>query len=671
MKKFMLFSLAALLAVGMSSCSKDETDLGGKKPFEEDTQFFANIAIGSSDAMTRAYENGKYNPETDPEFDKGEGAENDVNTIFLIFYDEDGNRVSTTQVRKDSNREDVGDNNGKVDSRNHFYKGVVQIDVKHGSNEPAYVMAFVNPITSQNFEVNPDFATMEALSRTTRPSIMSENGNFAMSKSIYYGKNLRTGEENVKIVATPLMSNQLFNTREAAQAALDKEEEAGWTTEEAKSSVVDIYVERYAAKVNFQLEEKATKAKMTIGDHELTFVPDYWAVNAYESNTYIVKSFLKESALEEGELTPLTWAELNAQMPWKWNSAENHRCYWAQTPAYYAQAYPRVADDITDEGAVTYILGYYSYDEMADNATGKLNAKARKFEEGNLTKRTTIYARENTADGEALKKAASDPLASAKAAVASAVLVGHYLLDGELLEDEDYFYVRGNATNGYFFYTEDEMLDYFVNSTIHFALDAKGAQPLFTYETENGEIGSFTDPTYKDYFVIEHPNQAARAGQVVDSRFVTIQLNPDKFKEENSGIYAFIEGKYTEVTPANFDKVNTQMFFAAGTVQGYNGGKAFFSIPIKHLGFYREGNKNKDLAGTEKSFDWSAVHSGDFGLVRNHVYSIVVEDIQGLGNGIPDPDVPIVPPTDPEEYFIGARLIILNWAVVPDQRVVL
>ena len=112
------------------------------------------------------------------------------------------------------------------------------------------------------------------------------------------------------------------------------------------------------------------------------------------------------------------------------------------------------------------------------------------------------------------------------------------------------------------------------------------------------------------------------------------------------------------------------MYFQAGTVQGFKGGKAYFTIPIKHLGFYRSTNTdNAGKMGTEKNFNWEKVQSGDFGLVRNHIYTIEVSTIKGLGNGIPNFDDPIVPPTDPEEYFIGARIIVLNWAVVPTQRV--
>ena len=679
MKKFLFLSLAGLLAAGVWSCNKDMAS-NEAKPLETDQSFYVNIDVVGSDAMTRAGDTGDYTDEdydntTDPKFDNGNDTynENEIRSIYFIFYDKNGDRVATTQVRKENAE------SGKYDegaSENSFYQGVVQIDVKHGSLQPAYVMAFINPITSTNFEINPDFATLKDLEKTTRSKIIDDNNYFAMSKSVYYGTDRVTGKEHQKIVATPLVNaenadsnhpQQLFPTYEAAQNALNGD------------SMVKIYVERYAAKVNFSLADAAKKATTTVDEKTLTFIPEFWAVNAYESDTYVTKSFLKADG--EGMLTEesLTWSELNKafggtgeKATWYWNSEEHHRCYWAQSPAYYMESYPRVADDILDAHAAGYALGYYSYNEMKANAKEKLNSKARnltnpKNENGWKDEEAPIYARENTVAGTALQAAYKDPYASPKAAIASVVLVGHYEVNGDVIEDDKFFYVMGNATNGYtFFNGYDEMLNYFVRTTIPFALDADGDDTFFDYNSM-----TFTDTDYKTYFKIEHPKQAVRDQLVIDSRFVTIQLDPDKFTPESSGIFAAIDGKYVEVTSANVNKVNQQMLYAAGTVQAFQGGKAYFTIPIKHLGFYRDGNSNKGKNANDKNFDWTKVQSGDFGLVRNHIYTIIVDDIKGLGNAIPDPDDPIVPPTDPEEYFIGARLIILTWAVVPAQHVTL
>ena len=326
MKKLLLLSgLIAVSAVCMfTSCSKDvvlDNSVYEPNPLEEDTSFFVNVNILGADAMTRAEGDEIYDATKDPSFDKGEEGENQVNTIYLVFYDKDGNRVSTTQVRKD-NAIDHGTFTNETDSRNSFYSGVVQIDVKHGSLPPAYVMAFINPISSQNFDINPDFESLDAVSRTTRPRIMGENGNFAMSKSVYYGIDRTITDstnpnynKDVKIVATPLMTEnangymkQLFTSYDEALGALDQvNSEKGDKDDYAEnSSVVNIYVERYAAKVNFEIDSSAydsSEKKMEIKLNEgrqglkeivLTFIPEYWAVNDYESDTYIVKSFLNK-----------------------------------------------------------------------------------------------------------------------------------------------------------------------------------------------------------------------------------------------------------------------------------------------------------------------------------------------------------------------------------------
>ena len=680
MKKSLFFGMAALIAAGMTSCSNDEVLLDSSKPLENDESYFVNININSTDALTRAdagsaYANG-VDLTKDPAFSAGTDTENKVETIFLIFYDEDGNRVSTTQVRK-NNLEGPIPGSEEFPSENSLYRGIVQIDLKHGSKVPTQVMCFINPISGQNFDINPEFETLDKLDKYTRPRIIADDGSFAMSKSMYYKKN---GNKYEKVIATPIEQGQLFKQIADAEDALEKSKGGD------HSSMVDIYVERYAVKVNFNMAD-AQIQEIDVDGKKLKFVPEYWAVNAYESETYVTKSFYRQNMTDV-----LTYDDLDGIINtsttsrWNWNSAENHRCYWAQSPAYYSQFYPRVADDILDKqmtyAAGGYSLGYYSYEDLEKLAKGQpidsdpssasyntdLTRKARDLRDVKDAQRP-IYARENTVSGDALHAAANSLVDSPKAAIPSVVMVGHYEVDNQKIDNDEIFYVSGNAVNGYSFFNEDEMLTYFVNTTLHFAKDQRGT-PFFSYGVTGG---SWTDRDYKKYFKIEHPNILARNGLVIDSRFVTIQLN-DAEIGEGEPLYALLDGKWTRVIGGDSDdnniaEVNQQLLLQAGTVQGFKGGLAYYTIPIKHLGFYRDNNANANKNANDKDFDWQAVQSGDFGLVRNHVYTINVTKIEGLGNGIPDPSHPIVPPTDPEEYYIGARIIVLNWAVVPQQDV--
>lgn len=698
-KSFMIMGLMGFLAAGMTSCSTDEVaDLGGSKPLEEDQSFFANVAINST-IVSRAgalgdYTDGDpYDNSKDPNFDEGTEDENKVNSIYLVFYDAAGKRVATTQVRKDLDKFEDPRNA----SENKIWKGVVQIDLKRNSEKPASVIAFINPITETNFAFNPDFETIAEVEKQTRTDFLTSNSSFAMSTSAYY--DLTSGQ---KVTATPIEEGKLFLTRLEAQDALDADPSA---------SVVDIFVERYAAKVNFTLKEAVNSNSLDtykdgVAAHKLEFVPEYWTVNAYESETYITKSFFRQDATGAMTSELLSYEGLNGVLDWWWNSPTLSRCYWGQSPAYYAQKYPRVADDILDDlenredQMSDYIykdgLGYYSYNEMVDLASGskgKANAKVRALQ-GDTD---PIYSRENTVAGSALIKAFDDPLASPKAAIASVVMVGHYKLNGQELGEDDVFYIIGNATNGYELLHDGNaaaaylgengestmsVYEYFMNA-VHTQItiakkETVDGKDVYTsvYNYTDDDYG-FARPEYQKYFQIVHPNKDVRSTGdteadkiVLDSRFVTIQLSDEAIED---GLYVCFDGKdYEPITADNVADINRQFFYAGGTVQGFKGGKAFFNIPIKHLGFYRDSNtKNAGMTGVERTFDWKEVKSGDFGLVRNHLYSITVDNIIGLGNGIPDPDDPIVPPTDPEEYYIGARIVVLNWAIVPEQHVTL
>ncbi|MDE5800479.1 MAG: Mfa1 fimbrilin C-terminal domain-containing protein, partial [Paramuribaculum sp.] len=99
----------------------------------------------------------------------------------------------------------------------------------------------------------------------------------------------------------------------------------------------------------------------------------------------------------------------------------------------------------------------------------------------------------------------------------------------------------------------------------------------------------------------------------------------------------------------------------------YTTGHAYYSIPVKHFGWYRAGNEQKNAA----KIDWNQVRVGDFGMVRNHSYQVNVTEILGLASGIGDDDNPIVPPANTEDYYMAYSVNILKWAVVPVQNVTL
>lgn len=642
LKKLSLFGFAALM-LSMASCSDETVISEPNQPLEADQSFYVPINVNSFGAdRTRAYD-----PTDEPEFDEGTSDENAVESVYLVFYDASGKRLSATDALNDLNQA-----SSTKPSENSLYTGVVQVDVKRGEKVPAYVLAFVNPVNTADFSNSPDFETLQAVEKSTRASLIDADGKFAMSNSVYYGTDEVTKDTDFRIMATPIATGKLFNNREDAEKALEN-------ADDEDSSVVDIYVERYAGKVNFSIEETAVQP-LVIDGKKLVFIPEAWAVNADEDVSFITKTFFGQV----GESSEFNWNEpasfeaMNTLFnKWTWNSEENHRSYWGQSPSYYIARYPRVADDILDEiendptlgKKGTYDLKYYSYKEIIDNAKQDDNkAKAR-----DLKKNAPLYPRENTVAGKSLWSAYDNPYASPRAAIASVVLVGHYEVDDKEIPEDTRFYVTGNSTNGYKYYDEDGMRKFFLDNTIKLASDEDGT--AMDYDV------------IKNYITIDHPSQNVRGGLVIDSRYVTLQLTKDAINH----VYAKSGDKFVLVTEENIDAVNQNVMSAAGTAFGYKGGKAYFNIPIQHLGYYREDNKNLSIANGANSYEfkWKEAKSGDFGIVRNHVYTIKANLIKGLGNAIPREDDPIVPPTDPDEYFIGARIIVLNWAIVPTQSV--
>lgn len=69
--------------------------------------------------------------------------------------------------------------------------------------------------------------------------------------------------------------------------------------------------------------------------------------------------------------------------------------------------------------------------------------------------------------------------------------------------------------------------------------------------------------------------------------------------------------------------------------------------------------------------NWQNLRRGDLGIVRNHVYSYKVTAVDGLGIGLENPNQPIVPPMDPDNYYVSVQLNILAWRIVPEQEIVI
>jgi hypothetical protein len=85
----------------------------------------------------------------------------------------------------------------------------------------------------------------------------------------------------------------------------------------------------------------------------------------------------------------------------------------------------------------------------------------------------------------------------------------------------------------------------------------------------------------------------------------------------------------------------------------YKSGQTYYYIDIQHLGNVED----------------NVIKPGDYGVVRNHIYSVNINSIGGYGSPIYVPTSPLIDPEypevdDEEKSFVAAEVRILSWRLV-------
>lgn len=692
MKSNIFLGAAAVLLMALSGCS-NEAPLGNGVAEQDEVRYLRVNLMNPTG--TRAIE-----------FEAGTSEENAVNTIIMDFYDAAGNFVYRATPDKIEWQNKTGNPTPNVGV---IGEAVVQIEIEKEQNLPAYVMCYLNPVDWGNVndkgEITDKNTNMKDLRLVPRYNYVNGSGNYAMNNSCYYGEDIVTGEKDVKISGTPILETQLLTARPTFP---EKNEDGSIVDSSSDEEVIDIFVERYAAKVNFTAIVENKTGSYTTGDkgiyaytgktpvsssggntstenvdYSLDFKAEAWTINADAPSMYAVKNFATEIGAGVPTLVDINdylggWGSNNPEKV-TWNDPSNHRSYWSCSPAFFASQFPQVSDQIADiakaedeknkdtEGYVAkgngqgvaiapYALKYYSYNQICDE-NGNGNKIFEAEPDGTLPVK---YALENT-----MGKPAFESL-NPKAAVPSVLLVGHYSItyNNVAINEGTTFYIYnkglyfeetpvgiGNTPIEKAVLIKDKFIE---NQEILYVKDGNEYKLLSSNNAEN----------IVDNLVVKHPDKSVRGENLVPHRFVTLQLT-DNVPE---GIYYRPNGAgaYVPVTENNRDIVNTLLWQQSGVAYAYREGKCYFSMPIFHLGMTE--NSNDSPLSKDGDINWKGLRVGDMGLVRNHVYKLSVDAITGLATGIENLDYPIVPPMDKDEYWIKYRINILNWRIVPEQK---
>ena len=710
MKKRFIFSVS-ILSILFTACSSDELDIKTENPISDaDHTVYVSMCIKGDTPETRgAIDDGS--PIDGTDFEAGTSSENAVNNAYFVFYDNAGNVVGDlVSIDLNDPTIEVGEDGFTVEKS---YKSVIPVSVRKGEADPTQVICYINPISPSSLQ-NP-LSSIQTVSRTQVMTNVNNENYFAMSNSVYYEN---TDDVTNPTIAVKIPEDGLFTSEEAARNALDTEK------------AVDIYVERYATKLKFQAVDPTNYQTATRVYQEnstssdvvpvtLKFTPQYWALNAEANTTYVIKSFLQES--ESGGILPDSYnfgllnkvININAKkagnnewdynsftiLPesdrWKWNNANYHRSYWGMSPAYFTQYYPEVSGDLNgylngEPNAIAPIdvnQKYISYNELKSGNFGFAASETN-----------PQYFKETTVGARALLSA------NPAAAVASVIYVGQYSLEinGTAVPGNPgfYTYLPGRVTldegdeqttvdRPYIFFDnqagstksaidggESMLKRFFAQSTILYRKEIIDGKTVYTRLTidDPTDVATLTAALkvseISDKVKLEYNND--------EGSVLKIQNNSRSLQftsaEEASGIYIVTGGGYCEIVPddvtpgkdqVTLTQANVALMRQVGLSYYYNTGHAYFNVPVKHTGWYRKGNTQKDA----DKINWNIVRVGDFGMVRNHSYSVDVQEIVGLAQGIGDDDTPIVPPSNTNDYFLSYSVRILKWAVVPTQKV--
>jgi hypothetical protein len=644
MKKFVAFSLGAMLTMGFAACSSDDV-LDDPVVQEEDGNLaYLNVTINDVDSEdTRA-------DIAASEFDRGTADEKAVNDVYFYFFNSSDKFIAKGRRQ---NTPDWTDGDDAAQNISAYQVSIVKVPNYNESNKPTHMITVINPPSDLN--VTTGTTLNQALTEIkTQYQMTSDNVNyFVMSTSSYYSDYSKR-ESDKYYFTTDLTNATFFKSAKDAKDATDAEK-------------VQVYVDRVAAKVTASFDSnikwttmgenvfKLGKFNMDGDDTKQTVLYVKflsWGINGAGIDSYMSKNLIP------------TWAdESTTGIGFQWNDATRHRSYWAKSVEYQTGTH-QFPTEYT--AGTTYKAKYISAKEMENN--GVLGEPQ--------------YCNEFTQSATALS-ATTDYTVHLPGACTHVLLLAKFVdKNGNAL---DKTIVKYNSE----YWWEEDLINHFYEYA-----DAGNLKAYKRVDTENS-----TDTETK-YIQLKASDLEVVSDDTKLNGKVEVCLTADAAKYD----WLTSDGQTLAVTEVKDDSgaVTTKGKTAAEEVnkkldefQGtsilirYAGGLQYYYSLIRHL--------NPTLTSTSKTY---AVNEGYYGVVRNHAYKVTIEGFKKKvydenhnpiddpddgtvgpegpkddepsidpGHGIEDPEEPIIPNQEVDNnYYIAAQINILAWRLV-DQTV--
>lgn len=610
MKKHLF--LGFLGALALASCSSDEPineNGGGNGNASGNTRFLSvNIVSTPASPALASKAAGDQYPGSDPDgnatYEEGYASENAVQKVRFYFFDATG---AAADVRGNgTNFYDWTNPGTDGDDLPNVEKQLEATIVIHtGSPDNHSLPSQIVAVLNPTSVLGSGSMSLPQLRQVTEDYVA-------------------TAKNSTETAGAFVMMNSVYANGNNEVIANQVPESAYQTTEElAKNNPINIYVERNVAKVRvkFDHSDESEITYIRVGGEETGYSAALLkdkdgkeikiTVNGEEKQIYVrMFGWNVTGETDKGYLSkhidPATWGTgSNLFGTEQWNFSPYFRSYWAQNPTDVKQS-------------------WHSFNDIL------VGGKNFSGDQAN-----SIYINEN-----------APYLAATKASAAANVeKFTKVVLKGQLILSDG---------------TPVELCKY---AGMTMAGEANLKKALLGQLSQNGMIYKHTetDGVKKAESLTENDvvfKTALAAGdtsvdgseKTVGRYYVYMQLAPE-VKVDADNVWNFsgsVDDATGESSLNSVAAINTYLKNQLGSAQIYNGGDTYYFFPLQHLG-----NEGK---------------IGYYGVVRNHIYDCVIENIAGLGTPVYDPTEVVYPEKPKEEdTFIGAKINILSWRVVPNK----
>lgn len=416
-----------------------------------------------------------------------------------------------------------------------------------------------------------------------------------------------TGKDEARRI---IMSNSVYVKDNKEVCAVDINDKTYPTKEEAEKKPVNIYVERVLAKVRTTYsptgDNFAQGTAITIDGEKLTLTPKIQGIEI--ANIAKQAKLIKSIEGWDTEKWSATWD--------KWNDPDNNRSYWANTDksniGFNNKAWSAIDDDI--ETPNTY---YIHPNTQAGTKTSVLITAILENDKGEA--QDFIYW------AGTYYRIGDDPAGTFTKDTPYKGFLNQYATN---LRNEGFRLVHTDESQHAQVLTDIQATDLrWLTDDEHTALTALTDSEKRFHEYEYTALLHATE-LEKDYSIVK-----------LNGKNVDGQPNYDTYTDLSKGIAAvndFLKGK-------------------SNRVWYWKEGKCYYFAEIEHFG-----PKSED--GVTPPYDFSV------GVVRNHIYSLTLQSVKGLGTPVFDPDVDIIPekPSD-DLFYLAAQIHILKWRLVEQE----